>query len=144
VTKSNRIRELEDEIAHLEEKLHYYQTNYECIKERLEMVKDAWSIAHPIDVAYMRRLSDERLRICCEDHFDSDASQEIMKHPDFYTQLMNEWGRPLPNGKVARRGRSSFELAETYRRKRLEAYIEQMHKKDEQEATDESRTCRMQ
>jgi hypothetical protein len=133
---NNRIRELEDEIAHLEEKLRYYQTNYEWAKECLEMVKDAWSIAHPIDVAYMRRLSDERLRICCEDHFDSDASQEIMKHPDFYTQLMNEWGRPLPNGKVARRGRSSFELAETYRRRRLDAHIKEMQKKDEQEATD--------
>jgi hypothetical protein len=132
---NNRIRELEDEIAHLKRRLDYYQTNYEWAKECLEMVKDAWSIAHPVDVAYMRRLSNERWRTCCEDHFDSDASQEIMKHPDFYTQLMGEWGRPLPNGKVARRG-ESFELAETYRRKRLEAYIEQMHKKDEQEATD--------
>jgi hypothetical protein len=99
------------------------------------MVKDAWSIAHPIDVAYMRKLSNERLRICREDHWDSDASREIMKHPDFYTQLMGEWGRPLPNGKVARRG-ESFELAEKWRRERLEAYIERIHQEEEQEATD--------
>ncbi len=134
MTKSDRIHELEREVDRLERKVDHYQTNYKWAMDCLKMVKDAWSIAHPVDVAYMRRLSDERLRICCEHHFsdENEEVQEIMRHPDFYTQLMGEWGRPLPNGKAARRG-ESFELAERYRRKCFEAKVEEMQKKDEQE-----------
>lgn len=47
------------------------------------------------------------------------------KVDDFYTHLMGEWGRALPNGKVARRA-GSFELAESYRREQLELRIEQI------------------
>jgi hypothetical protein len=125
VNKSKRIRELEREVDRLEREAARYKEKHQWVKERLEMVKDAWSIAHPVDVAYMRKLSNERLRVCRQDHWNSDASKEIMRHPDFYTQLMGEWGRPLPNGKVARRA-GSFELAESYRREQLELRIEQI------------------
>jgi hypothetical protein len=100
VNNEQRIRKLEAEVKHLKRRVAYYRTQYQWIREQLDLIKEAWSVVHPVDVAYMRQAELE------------------LPHLDTYNVLLYSFGRALPDGRCVTR-LSSFEKAEDYRRTKL-------------------------
>ena len=88
--EQRRIQELEQEVEWLKRDLAYYRELSDNRLEAIRLIKEAWSIVHPTDIAYMLSTNMER------------------PHLNLYSGIVYSYGRTWGDGTCSTRY-SSFE-----------------------------------